>query len=51
MRRKTSSSSEKSVQSDLTEALKRLVAMLARQAAREAAISISAPITGSLDES
>jgi hypothetical protein len=50
MRRKTSFSTDKTVQSGITEALKRLVAILARQAAREAAISTSAPIRESADE-
>jgi hypothetical protein len=44
------SSNDQSLQSDLAEALKRLITILARQAAHEAMISTSPSITESADE-
>jgi hypothetical protein len=50
MRRKTSTSSDQAYQSCLAEALKRLIGLLARQAAREMVISIPAPSMEPADE-
>jgi hypothetical protein len=50
MRRKTLGSNNQSLQSGLAEALKRLIEILARQAASEAVASISPPINGATDE-